>query len=346
MNLRLPVDGIMGPETRSAIRSFQGRWGLPVTGLVSPETEKALAAAEPGRASSKAQEFDSDQQELELEDKSDRNSRNYIQRMQSSLNKALGLRMVVDGIMGPQTRSAIRSFQQRQGLRPDGLLGPLTERALFAVGAGLPLNRVTLSDSPGRPPWIQWTPSPYHSSRMGHPVTAIIYHFTAGPSLSGTVRWFQNNPLKVSSHYVIGKDGSIVQMIPLERAAHHAGVSSLPGCRGGVNRCSIGIEIVNWGLLLKHENAFYTHNGKRYSGPEPVLARGRYWEPFTDNQFKSLIRLTKYLLSSYPSITHITGHEDIAPGRKNDPGGAFNWQIIRASLGSAFGGHMGPLNTR
>jgi AmpD protein len=145
---------------------------------------------------------------------------------------------------------------------------------------------------------------------------------------------------------VLGKDGSIVQMVSLDRAAHHAGASTLAGCRRGVNRCSIGIEIVNWGMLTKRGDAFYTHNGKRYTGPTPAFARGRYWEPFTDAQYGALIRLTNNLLSLYPGITHITGHEDIAPNRKTDPGGAFDWQRIRAGLSSLFVNHIGPLNVK
>ena len=195
-----------------------------------------------------------------------------------------------------------------------------------------------------RPAWMEWRPSPNHGSRRGQAITAIIYHFTAGPSLEGTVRWFQNRASGVSAHYVIGKDGRTVQMVPLDRAAWHAGRSALAG-RPGVNAFSVGIEIVNWGRLSQRGGRFYTWNGRLYSGPRPVMARGGYWEPFTEAQYQSLLRLTRYLLSRFPTITHITGHEDIAlpAGRKNDPGGAFNWDRIRAGLSPVFRGHIGPL---
>jgi hypothetical protein len=62
----------------------------------------------------------------------------YIRWIQQSLNQILGLRLAVDGIMGPQTRSAVRSFQQRQGLTADGIVGPLTERALQAAIPSVP----------------------------------------------------------------------------------------------------------------------------------------------------------------------------------------------------------------
>ena len=68
-----------------------------------------------------------------------RNSPDYIRWVQDSLNKILGLRLAADGIMGPATRSAVRSFQQKQGLAADGVVGPQTETALkTALGAKRP----------------------------------------------------------------------------------------------------------------------------------------------------------------------------------------------------------------
>jgi peptidoglycan hydrolase-like protein with peptidoglycan-binding domain len=132
LGLRLTVDGIMEPETRSAIRSFQKRQGLPVTGIVGPETDRALVAAG----------ADQPPPTEELQGEVSRSSRDYIRWVQSSLNKILGLRLAVDGIMGQATRSAIRSFQQRRGLVADGIVGPKTEQALLAGGAS-PLGVVS-----------------------------------------------------------------------------------------------------------------------------------------------------------------------------------------------------------
>jgi len=67
-----------------------------------------------------------------------RGSTPYVQWLQRSLNSIMGLTLTADGIMGPQTRSAIRSFQQRQGLGVDGIVGPATEAALIAAGASPP----------------------------------------------------------------------------------------------------------------------------------------------------------------------------------------------------------------
>jgi peptidoglycan hydrolase-like protein with peptidoglycan-binding domain len=91
--------------------------------------------------------------ESELEDEVNRNSRDYIKWVQQSLNQIMGLRLAVDGILGSQTRSAIRSFQGRQGLGIDGVVGPKTEAALSAALAGRPAPTGTVSGtttSPGK----------------------------------------------------------------------------------------------------------------------------------------------------------------------------------------------------
>jgi peptidoglycan hydrolase-like protein with peptidoglycan-binding domain len=67
-----------------------------------------------------------------------RSTPDYIRWLQQSLNRILGLQLTADGIIGQQTRSAIRSFQQRQGLGVDGVVGPAPENALIAAGASPP----------------------------------------------------------------------------------------------------------------------------------------------------------------------------------------------------------------
>jgi peptidoglycan hydrolase-like protein with peptidoglycan-binding domain len=72
----------------------------------------------------------------------------YIRWVQTALNKILGTRLIIDGIVGAQTRSAIRSFQQQHGLSVDGLVGPATEAALVAAGAPTPPRLQRASASP------------------------------------------------------------------------------------------------------------------------------------------------------------------------------------------------------
>jgi AmpD protein len=103
--------------------------------------------------------------------------------------------------------------------------------------------------------------------------------------------------LKVSCHLLIPRDGSLIQYVPLDKRAWHAGVSSYHG-RPYCNDYSIGIEL-----------------------------EGSDDQPFTDTQYQTLSRTTKTIMRRYPGITkeRITSHATIAPERKTDPGPLFDW---------------------
>jgi AmpD protein len=107
--------------------------------------------------------------------------------------------------------------------------------------------------------------------------------------------------LKVSAHLLIRRDGEIIQFVPFNKRAWHAGASQFDG-KENCNDFSIGIEL-----------------------------EGTDISPFTEIQYQKLGLITKTLLRAYPKITpdHITGHSDIAPGRKTDPGSEFDWQKYR-----------------
>jgi len=107
--------------------------------------------------------------------------------------------------------------------------------------------------------------------------------------------------LRVSSHLYIRRDGSIVQFVPLNMRAWHAGVSECEG-RTRVNDFSIGIEL-----------------------------EGSDDAPFEDSQYQSLARLARFLFDQFPvmSLDRVYGHSEIAPGRKTDPGPHFDWQRFR-----------------
>lgn len=110
---------------------------------------------EPFRGYAGFDEFERFDAELadEWEGEVNRNSPTYIRWVQNSLNRILGLGLVVDGVAGPQTRSAIRSFQQRMGLVADGVVGPKTEAALITAGAPRPTGTSgSTSSSPSCPP--------------------------------------------------------------------------------------------------------------------------------------------------------------------------------------------------
>jgi AmpD protein len=101
----------------------------------------------------------------------------------------------------------------------------------------------------------------------------------------------------VSAHLLVRRDGGLVQFVPFGRRAWHAGPSSFRG-RRCCNDFSIGIEL-----------------------------EGEDETPYTDAQYSELARVLEVLLEAYPTLDtrRIAGHCDIAPGRKTDPGPAFDW---------------------
>ena len=113
--------------------------------------------------------------------------------------------------------------------------------------------------------------------------------------------------LHVSSHLYIDRHGAVVQFVPFDRKAWHAGESSFCG-RANCNDFSIGIEL-----------------------------EGTDHEPFTDAQYDVLARVSAELLLEFPRLIldRIVGHSDIAPGRKTDPGPCFDWIRYRTALHSS-----------
>jgi AmpD protein len=111
-------------------------------------------------------------------------------------------------------------------------------------------------------------------------------------------------PMRVSSHVLIDRDGQLTQFVSFSDRAWHAGVSVFED-RPACNDYSIGVE------LEGTDNTAYT-----------------------DKQYYALVKLTQVLMQQYPGITtdRIVGHCDIAPGRKTDPGAAFDWVYFRTLL--------------
>jgi N-acetyl-anhydromuramoyl-L-alanine amidase len=107
--------------------------------------------------------------------------------------------------------------------------------------------------------------------------------------------------LKVSAHYLIRRDGTLIQYVEPEKRAWHAGASSWKG-RERCNDFSIGVEL---------------------EGSDDV--------PFAEPQYETLAALTKSLIERFGPLD-IAGHSDIAPGRKTDPGPWFDWERFRAAL--------------
>lgn len=110
--------------------------------------------------------------------------------------------------------------------------------------------------------------------------------------------------LRVSAHFFIPRDGQLIQLVATRDRAWHAGESEFDG-RSRVNDFSIGVEL---------------------EGCDTI--------PFEPGQYRTLADLTGLLQAAYPAITarRIVGHNDIAPGRKTDPGPCFDWAYYRSLL--------------
>ncbi|MGE9550945.1 1,6-anhydro-N-acetylmuramyl-L-alanine amidase AmpD [Erwinia amylovora] len=169
---------------------------------------------------------------------------------------------------------------------------------------------------------VKRVPSPHFNERPDNetPTLLVIHNISLPPGKFGGP-WIdalftgtldpQADPyfagiahLRVSAHCLIRRDGEIVQYVPFHQRAWHAGVSCYQG-REACNDFSIGIELEGTDTL-----------------------------PYTDAQYQALEEVTRLLTEHYPQITgHITGHSDIAPDRKTDPGPAFDWVRFRGALG-------------
>lgn len=174
----------------------------------------------------------------------------------------------------------------------------------------------------GRLPAARWCPSPNFGPRPeGASITLLVVHNISlppgkfgGPEIEdffcnrldhSAHPYFETIAgMQVSAHALIRRDGSLVQFVSLLDRAWHAGRS----CFRGEEECndfSIGIEL-----------------------------EGTDTEPYTEAQYRRLAEMARLIMLAWPEVTpeRLTGHCDIAPGRKTDPGPAFDWQQFRAML--------------
>ena len=139
--------------------------------------------------------------------------------------------------------------------------------------------------------------------RLKKSIKFIIIHFTGMKNESEAIHRLCDSNSKVSSHYFIKNNGSLLQLVPDLYEAWHAGKSSWKNFNS-LNKYSIGIEINNPG---------HNHGYKN----------------FKNNQIKTLKKILKYLMTKYHiNSENVIGHSDIAPNRKKDPGEKFPWKYL------------------
>ncbi len=165
----------------------------------------------------------------------------------------------------------------------------------------------------------------------------IVIHYTAGLSTDGLVRYLSDDYSKVSAHLLIARNGYIWQMVDFNTQAWHAGKSKL-GDRENVNRFSIGIELVNAGVLHeKGDDCFYDWSGHKIPDSQVVQQMNVMtdaetgWHDYTEKQLLALKEVCKLLISNF-NIKHIVGHSEISLTGKIDPGPAFPMNEFRFLL--------------
>lgn len=143
-------------------------------------------------------------------------------------------------------------------------------------------------------------PSPNFGERRGGArVELVVLHYTAMPSCGEALERLCDPAAEVSAHYLIDADGTVLSLVDEDLRAWHAGAGEWGG-KGDINSRSIGIELAN---------------------------RGR--EPFAEPQMAALERLLAGVLERHGlGPQAVIGHSDMAPERKGDPGGRFDWRRL------------------
>lgn len=162
----------------------------------------------------------------------------------------------------------------------------------------------------------------------------IVVHDTAGRLESGSsVDWFRSKQCKTSAHVVVERDGTIVQMVPFNRKAFHAGASQWGG-RRFCNGFAIGIEIVSPGKLDANGKAWFSAIDRalvptlvQKSTPEHGTG---WWLPYTPQQIEAVQQLCRAIIAEYPDCNEIVTHWMISPGRKIDTSPVFPLEDVRA----------------
>ena len=217
-------------------------------------------------------------------------------------------------------------------------------------------------------PWIvpesQRVPSPNTHKQHGHtvvPVEVVVLHYTAGASARSSAEWFRHKDnTNSSAHFVVDRDGTLIQCVSLDDRAWHAGGGSSRWNGRSPNQRSIGIEIANWGLLDgTPETGLRTPYGKAYTGASqqvdlevpasgPLRSRlasakrplsgvvSTWWEPFPQAQLDAVKALLALLGERYPVLRtagpphRVVSHEECDPTRKLDTGPLFPLADARA----------------
>lgn len=158
---------------------------------------------------------------------------------------------------------------------------------------------------------------------MGGPMIprGIIIHFTCSYNMDNTVNWFKTNGVDI--HLLVDKHAQVVQMVPFNKKAAHAGESEW-GKLEHLNNHFLGIEAINIGPLVYRKGQYYDCYDRVWRG-ETVSKKMfgyNFWEPQSAAQVEATVAMCAVLCREYKiDVANVVGHSEVSPGRKTDPGG-------------------------
>lgn len=172
------------------------------------------------------------------------------------------------------------------------------------------------------------------NSRLMVAADTIVLHATDGANAMSSACYLARNDTSVSAHLVVGRSGQVIQLLPFNVQAWHAGVSEHAG-RKGLNAYSVGIEIDNAGKLHRRDNRFFSWFNREYPPGEvfTTVEQGHaaYYHRFTREQVDRVVEICLLLKERY--LMHwLLRHSDITR-RKSDPGPAFPFDEVKQRVG-------------
>ena len=198
------------------------------------------------------------------------------------------------------------------------------------------VSKHRLLDSSGKGVPFDETPNKKGLLKGGKP-KYIIIHYTAGATAQSAINVFNNPAHQASAHIVLGHDGAITQMAKFNERCWHAGQSRWQGVTG-LNSHSVGIEIANWGWLNGGAGNWKSWVGTRVPDDRVIEAAHRNdgvtrgWEIYDPEQIVACIDIVRAIAKAYGlGPKEVLGHDDISPGRKQDPGPAWDMERFRSA---------------
>jgi N-acetylmuramoyl-L-alanine amidase len=174
----------------------------------------------------------------------------------------------------------------------------------------------------------------------------LVMHYTAGGSARESITWLADKDSSASAHIVIAKDGTITQMVDFNRRAWHAGKSEWRGV-SNVNGHSIGIELDGFGFLGNAGPGKWHFRKTLVPDSEVLVATHKFgspkggWARYPSKQLDVALELARLLVRTY-GLEDVIGHDDISPGRKQDPGPAFDMATFRTGALASPGTDAAP----